>query len=414
MSSPSTLPAAAPRIDTFRVASGALGPVPVCTLDIRPLTVFIGPQGTGKSLVAQTLFALEELPYLLFAGSLERGWNRKSPEEAFRWVLDRLRSADRAFGVFAGGRARIEWVRGSREDWPDFAPATLAFSMYRATRAVKLDKTRSAFVQRLREANKEARPAHQAIYFPTERLSVAARRSTLSGKAFPQPITYEVFEHWLDEHVVSLTNDWPRGVPQSGLGQFIAELGQGALRGSARKYGARWKWQFKDGSKASSFDIDMASAGQRANFTIPLIASALPELRDVSNVAKTLTLLIEEPELSLHPAAQWDILKIIAALINGGFRVVLTTHSISFIYAINNLLQASRAGVEDKKLPDRRLWLRTADVAVYAFHTNEAPTDVVDRTVGFIDEAELGHTGELLANELSRISARLPPERTGA
>lgn len=398
------------RVDHFRVASGALGPIPVCDLEVRPLTVFVGPQGAGKSLVAQLLFALEELPFLLYTGSLERGWARKSPEDAFRWVLDRLRSADRAFAVFASPRARIEWVRGSRTDWPTYAPESFAFSMYRATRAVNLDKTRTAFVKRLSQENVEERPDHHAIYFPTERLSIAGRRSSLTSRAFPQPITYEVFEHWLEDHVELEAAKWPKGVPKSELGRFVAKLGAASLQGSARKHGERWKWQFKDGEKTASFDIDMASAGQRANFTIPLIASVLPELRDTQNLATQITLLIEEPEISLHPDAQWQMLKILVALVNAGFRVVLTTHSISFLYAINNLLQAFRVGTEAPELPDKRLWLNPEDVSVYAFHPNRKPEDLVDRKAGFIDERELGRTGELLANELSRISALLPPE----
>ena len=40
--------------DVFTISGGALGPVPACELSIRPFTVFVGAQGTGKSLVAQT------------------------------------------------------------------------------------------------------------------------------------------------------------------------------------------------------------------------------------------------------------------------------------------------------------------------------------------------------------------------
>ena len=93
--------------DRFTISSGALGPVPACELDIRPLTVFIGAQGTGKSLIAQTLYAFEELPFLMAQVSAERGARQRSSLELFRTILDRLRSSDRRFGTFASPNVNI-------------------------------------------------------------------------------------------------------------------------------------------------------------------------------------------------------------------------------------------------------------------------------------------------------------------
>ena len=400
------------RRDVFEIVSGALGPVPACKLRIRPLTVFVGPQGTGKSLVAQLLFAMEELPFLLYAGSLERGWSRKSDPEAFRWVLDRLRSADRAFATFSNPTTSIRWTRGSRTEWPKAALETISFSMYQKTRQINLRQDTRRSIEALRKtiASSKQPPLHHAIYFPTERLSVAGQRSRLAGKAFPQPITYDVFEHWLEEHVVPEVSHWTGGVPPNETGRKIDALGLEALRGRARKLGERWKWEFGSGRSSHKFDLDMASSGQRANFAIPYIAKALFELRGTGDVSEQLTLLIEEPEISLHPASQWAVMKLLALLVNSGFRVVLTTHSLTIVYALNNLLQAALIKQEGERIPEPDLRLDERDVAVYAFHEGEKPRRLIDRRRAFIDEAELGRVDEQLSAELSRVSALLPPK----
>lgn len=104
--------------DLFTISGGALGPVPVCELQIRPFTVFVGAQGTGKSLVAQTLYAFEELPSLMAYVSTRRGTARRDSVELFRSILDQLRSSERRFGAFANPNVNISWQQASGDEWP--------------------------------------------------------------------------------------------------------------------------------------------------------------------------------------------------------------------------------------------------------------------------------------------------------
>ena len=54
-------------------------------------------------------------------------------------------------------------------------------------------------------------------------------------------------------------------------------------------------------------------------------------------------LILEEPESHLHPAAQRQMARGIARLVNAGVRVIVTTHSDMFISQINNLIRMSHA-----------------------------------------------------------------------
>ncbi|MBD5135095.1 MAG: AAA family ATPase [Lachnospiraceae bacterium] len=85
------------------------------------------------------------------------------------------------------------------------------------------------------------------------------------------------------------------------------------------------------------------------------------------------TLLIEEPEISLHPELQWKMAKLVIRLVNHGVPVFVTTHSDLIIQHINNMLKLSKvrekkedvtiSGYEDVDL------INEEQVKVYQFNT---------------------------------------------
>lgn len=57
-------------------------------------------------------------------------------------------------------------------------------------------------------------------------------------------------------------------------------------------------------------------------------------------------LIIDEPELNLHPDNQVKVARLIARLVNSGVKVLLTTHSDYIVREINNLVSLSAVGEE--------------------------------------------------------------------
>lgn len=167
-----------------------------------------------------------------------------------------------------------------------------------------------------------------------------------------------------------------------------------------RRVGEQWKWSYSANEPA--LDLDMASSGQRANWSIGYLARAFFELRNSRGYAQNLTMFVEEPEVHLHPEAQVAIVRILAILVNSGFRIVLTTHSLACIYTINNLLLAkSRLGDEPHdSAPDPLMRLKIEDVAVYAIRDG-VPRDIVNRNESFIEEHDLGDVGAALGAEMN-------------
>ena len=91
-------------------------------------------------------------------------------------------------------------------------------------------------------------------------------------------------------------------------------------------------------------------------------------------------LMIDEPELNIHPENQRKIARLMARLVNGGLRIVISTHSDYIIREINSLLMLSRDddgalrkkhGYEDEEL------LKPETVGAYLFDDHKIePFDI--------------------------------------
>ena len=55
-------------------------------------------------------------------------------------------------------------------------------------------------------------------------------------------------------------------------------------------------------------------------------------------------LMIDEPELNLHPASQLQVARLLARLVNAGIRVVISTHSDYIVREFNSLIMLSQQG----------------------------------------------------------------------
>ncbi len=84
-------------------------------------------------------------------------------------------------------------------------------------------------------------------------------------------------------------------------------------------------------------------------------------------------LIIDEPEMNLHPDNQILLARVFAKMVNMGIRLVISTHSDYIIREFNNLIMLS--GVPDDELPqiskmgyDKSMMLKNNDVAAYMFN----------------------------------------------
>lgn len=115
-------------------------------------------------------------------------------------------------------------------------------------------------------------------------------------------------------------------------------------------------------------------------------------------------LIIDEPEMNLHPSAQVAITELLAMLVQAGLKVLITTHSPYIVDHLSNLMEA--ANREDKEDIKKRFYLERTEafipqdnVSVYLFEDGTAK-NILD---------EEGHINwETFANVSDYISNILP------
>ncbi len=94
-------------------------------------------------------------------------------------------------------------------------------------------------------------------------------------------------------------------------------------------------------------------------------------------------LFIDELEMNAHPKAQLALVELMAVMVSHGIRIVFTTHSPYVIDHLNNLLEAGRAPedrqeklAEEFQLRTRRAFLPADKVSVYAFEETPDGSEV--------------------------------------
>lgn len=104
--------------------------------------------------------------------------------------------------------------------------------------------------------------------------------------------------------------------------------------------------------KVSREMLYFAPTGSRAKLTMTESSSSVRALLDVGFYLRHSAepgdlLMIDEPELNLHPKNQRKLAKLLVALVNAGMRVFITTHSDYIIREFNTLIMLNRDGPDE-------------------------------------------------------------------
>jgi predicted ATPase len=147
------------------------------------------------------------------------------------------------------------------------------------------------------------------------------------------------------------------------------------------------------------------------------ISMAPSGVREVLSVALALfypghiNVFVEEPEAHLHPRALRHLARLIARAVNDGKRVLVTTHSDYMIGYINNLIVASRLPRDRlKELGYRKdEVLKPEQVAAYLVKAvgDKAVVEPIEVVEDGISEEEFSKIAEEILGERSRIYAQV-------
>lgn len=131
-----------------------------------------------------------------------------------------------------------------------------------------------------------------------------------------------------------------------------------------------------------NLDIDLYNASSSIKQLVPLILYLRYEA-----ITGDL-LIIDEPEMNLHPESQAKLLEVLGMLVNAGVNVLLTTHSPYFMSHLNNLVSGKtddesvlKEQAKSLYLGDERAFLKPEDVSAYEMKNNKLK-DLKDKDYG--------------------------------
>ena len=119
------------------------------------------------------------------------------------------------------------------------------------------------------------------------------------------------------------------------------------------------------------------------------------------------TLIIEEPEAHLHPAAQTKIALILARLVRVGVRVIITTHSDWLLEQIGNLIREGEVMKLGKNKTEPTTWLTKGEVGAWWFREGEPVTEIPFDSIEGIEPKDYYDVAEELHNNAVEFQQHL-------
>jgi AAA domain, putative AbiEii toxin, Type IV TA system len=429
-----------------------LGTIKKTTLDLRPLTVILGPNNTSKTYLAYCVHGLiKELRSQLalvdfFSGSseveielhevvirlqeasrrLSKTFSRQLAEyfqdtygglfqEAAlaihideRDVLGVVEGVDRLGGVPVAFRHEKLFIGRV----PSVDPAAkrealrtvLPYLMKRLSGTpLTLPAERNAFVitYKMLSARRYRVLRDQARAFPRSIEDAADTRERqlllFRGQGdvrYPEPI-----EDFLD-FLTDVELDAVRTPRDDTSFATVARLIEQHIQGGHRTSYEATKLGGKD--LTVTVDEHLRLDLYNASSSIKQIAPLLLYLR--YRAASNQTLIIDEPEMNLHPEGQAKLLEALAMLANLGVRVLLTTHSPYFMAHLNNLIASDQASAARKKRQAQHLYM--GDPAAFLSPDDVSAYEMRPEGLSSLSDAEYGIRWDTLSDVSAELQRR--------
>ncbi len=129
---------------------------------------------------------------------------------------------------------------------------------------------------------------------------------------------------------------------------------------------------------------------------------------------KNSLVIIDEPEMNLHPEAQVKLIEFLTIMANKGIKVLITTHSPYILDHLINLIEGYYSEKEDKEklfwqpkyiksgsydlIKPSDIFISKDDVSVYFFKKDGVVEDILDREERTIDWRTFSQISERISN----------------
>ena len=450
------------------------GPIAEADLDLRPLTVFVGPSNTGKTYLSVLIYALHRvfegfsdfLP-LYNLEQLVANWYYKHPVDTTQKVIDKLNIGQplafsdlpqevrelalknlrlgpiseniedelkRCFDL----DSVLKLIRSSGDQNDDITVSLIVSEKNQHLWSSKLGISKSSItingainenivivpenwlsptrrigVEDLMQLlNEHRRIQGKPYYLPAARSGIMqshrviasslVARSTRAGlEPFPEvPTLSGVVADFMQQIILY----GERYRPNEGINHLADVLESDVLAGqiimnpSATGYS-----EFLYRPQGTEQEMRLTRSSSMVSELAPLVLFIRGLVRPGD------TLIIEEPEAHLHPAAQAQMAATLARLVRAGVRVLVTTHSDFMLQEIGNLIREGELG---EKTGEPASWLDQEEVGAWLFQKNGKVKEIEFDRIKGIEPIEYEDVAEALYNRWADLQYQLD-KKTG-
>ena len=390
-----------------RLTVTKVGPIDAADVEFGDLTVIVGPQATGKSIFLQTL------KLLLDRDHIHDAFTRHSV----------------VFGGEAGAFLGGYFGKGMAAAWGEDS-------------ALRWNGQEQTLPGLAKPSRSKSKALHERLfYIPAQRVMSLASGVPQNFRSFsygdPYTLRYfaEAVRVFLEEEFGTRGELFPQSnrLNEDLRGLIGTDIyGEGKLNAASKDFSHRMELRVPGHSEGQPF---LAWSACQREFT-PLLLGlywlcpvATSLRRTGKDKGETIEwVVIEEPEMGLHPKGIVTVLLLVLELMRRGYRVVLSTHSpvvLDMVWALRELqtLDGSEADVRSlfglaKNAYTQRLARSalTRDCRVYYFDRHQPVKDIsrLDPGASSPDEAEWGglvgfssRVGEVLTAAVNRHDARI-------
>ncbi len=395
------------------------------TLDLRDINVLIGPQASGKSICAKSLYYFKSFLFDLFE-TIENGQNKREFDAAFLekfkkyFPLESLGEQDFLVRYELNDHfIQVERITNKPKlSYSEYYKRQLSIWRRNITRILEREEDEQLVVGNVLAINDMRRrflreqaaelgdiARRTQLFIPAGRSFFAFLRSNifsfLSSNNAIDPFLAEFGAFY--ERVKQLAPDRVR--IEKALRSQVDSLVEDVLNGKYVREGGQDYLELVDGRRTSLIN---ASSGQQESLPLALILSRVP-FRSSSGY----TIYIEEPEAHLFPTAQRKIVELIATIYHMSPRpiqFVITTHSPYILTAFNNLIHAGNLAeqldaddqVQLTQIVPQAQMLRSEDISVYSLHDGLSETILSEET-GLITTNLLDQVSDDLAIQFEQL-----------
>ena len=437
------------------------GPIIKGEIELNPLTIFIGPNNSGKSYTATLIHSLYTSfyrlgsPYMYYAldhetrekpieiggpfkreeDILEKGeeWISEHKEEIIRTAkeimteeikkeiessysskIDNLvRIGEKTFRIEMNQNSNMFVIENSKDNLkvvksppvevPDIRTIAKAVGGYGKTVHSLSFRLADVLIVLFRETFREfSRPTH---YLPASRSGILQTYKALMSGVI-ESIPYMGLERLnmprlskIVSNLVSTIIDMPSG--EGPLFRLACELEEEILSGNIVMEGiGRYRYL-----EIKYEYMDTLIPLQRASSTVSELAPLVLYLKYVIKPGDTL--IIEEPESHLHPQNQSILAKYFVKLIKKDVNLIITTHSEFLLEKLSNFIMLSSVD-EQKRIEKYRCkeFLQPGEISVYLFKPDQKGGNTIEEveiTKEGISQEEFLRVHESLYDETYKL-----------